>query len=254
MPGRDAFRTIRPASSMLNFLKHSLRQQRLRRAGVLDATGSSTSLVSGWGMATEAIDPRRPVYSFGVGDTVYWDLHMIRRFGVTVHAFDPTPASIAWVARQQLPPQFVFHDYGISNFDGQLDFHPPRKAGNTHYSQERRLRLFDRRPPVPGRVFRLATIMRQLGHQRLGVLKLDVEGSEFEAIPDLIDSGIEVDQLLVEIHYHFPSRSFAEGMRLIRRLKDYGFACIYASPRGLEFSFVRKGLRAGAMAPLARAA
>ena len=239
---------------MLKFLKHSLRQQRLRSAGVVDASGPCTSLVSGWAMVTAAIDASQPVYSFGVGDTVFWDLHMIRRFGVTVHAFDPTPASIAWVARQQLPPQFIFHDFGISNFDGELDFHPPRRIGNTHYSQEKRWRPFDRRPPVSGRVYRLATIMRQLGHDRLGVLKLDVEGSEFEAIPDLIASGIEVDQLLVEIHYHFPSRSFAEGLQLVRQLKANGFVCVFASPRGLEFSFVREGLKLGAAAPLARAA
>ena len=29
------------------------------------------------------------VYSFGVGQDISWDLAMIERFGVTVHAFDP---------------------------------------------------------------------------------------------------------------------------------------------------------------------
>ncbi len=227
---------------VLKLLKESLRQQRLRRARVLDATPYRPSKVGDWALWTDAVRSDSIVYSFGVGDNVAWDLEMIRRFGCTVHAFDPTPASIAWVSRQTLPPQFVFHDCGISSFDGELPFYPPRRAGSTHFSQERRGGLLDRRAPVLGQVGRLATIMQSLAHRRIDVLKLDVEGSEFEAVPDMLDSGLAIDQLLVEIHYHFRSRSFREGLALIDRVKASGMECIHVSPRGFEFTFVRRGL------------
>jgi len=227
---------------IVNFLKQQVRQYRLRQAGVEDRPGYQPVMKSGWAVWPDHVRCDSVVYSFGVGDRIGWDLTMIRRFGVTVHAFDPTPASIAWVAGQQLPSRFVFHDLGISNFDGVLDFYPPRRPGSTHFSQERRGWLFDRRPSVPGRVRRLATIMQELGHDRIDVLKLDVEGAEFEVVPDLIASGVEVDQLLVEIHYQFPSRSFRMGLDLIRQLKDYGMQCSYVSQRGFEFSFVRREL------------
>ena len=239
------------AAMLLKYLKQQIRQFRLRRAGVLDTTEYREEKIADWALWPAALIPSSTVYSFGVGDNVAWDLEMIRRFGVTVHAFDPTPASIAWVKRQKLPRQFVFHDCGISNFDGALDFYPPRKAGNTHYSQEQR--AGGKTTAIRGRVNCLTTIMRRLGHRHIDVLKLDVEGSEFEAIPDIIESGISVDQLLVEIHYHFRSRSFAAGIELIDQLKDYGMQCIHVSPRGFEFSFVRRGL-AAASRPVARAA
>jgi len=240
---------------IVKFLKQQVRQYRLRQAGVVDAGAVQPLLMGGWAVLPDHLRPRGVVYSFGVGDSVSWDLEMIRRFGVTVHAFDPTPASIAWVARQHLPSQFVFHDYGISDFDGILDFYPPRRAGSTHYSQERRGGPLDRREPVPGCVHRLSTIMRKLGHRRIDVLKLDVEGAEFEAVPDLIASGIEVDQLLIEIHYQFRTRSFRMGLALIQQLKDYGMQCVHVSKRGFEFSFVRRGIAAApAFIPLARAA
>ena len=227
---------------IVNFLKQQVRQYRLRQAGVEDRLAYQPVMKSGWAVWPDRVRQDSVVYSFGVGDRIGWDLAMIRRFGVTVHAFDPTPASMAWVAGQQLPPQFVFHDLGISNFDGVLDFYPPRRSGSTHFSQERRGWLFDRRPSVPGRVRRLATIMQELGHDRIDVLKLDVEGAEFEVVPNLIASGVEVDQLLVEIHYQFPSRSFRMGLELIQQLKDYGMQCSYVSKRGFEFSFVRREL------------
>lgn len=227
---------------IVKFLKQQVRQFRLRRASVVEESPPAQIAMGGWSLWSEHIHAGSVVYSFGVGDNIGWDLEMIRRFGVTVHAFDPTPASIDWIAAQHLPPQFVFHDFGISDFDGVLDFYPPRRQGSTHYSQERRGGTFDRRQPVRGRVHRLATIMRKLGHRRIDVLKLDVEGSEFEAVPDWIASGIEFDQLLIEIHYQFRSRSFAMGLDLIQRLKDYGMRCIHASPRGFEFTFIRGGV------------
>lgn len=222
---------------VLKLLKQTLRQHRLRRARVLDGGDAPVTKVGDWTLSTDPIDASSVVYSFGVGDNVAWDLAMIRRFGCTVHAFDPTPASIEWVSRQSLPPQFVFHDWGISNFDGHLPFYPPRKAGSTHYSQERR--ASSQSQPVLGRVRRLATIMQSLGHDRLDALKLDVEGSEFEAVPDLLAGGIRVEQLLVEIHYHFRSRSFRAGLALIDLIKRHGMRCIHVSPRGFEFTFVR---------------
>jgi len=236
---------------MLKYLKQQLRQFRLRSAGVLDATDYRAEKIADWALWPAAITPASTIYSFGVGDNVAWDLEMIRRYGVSVHAFDPTPASIAWVKRQKLPRQFVFHDCGISNFDGTLDFYPPRKAGNTHYSQEQR--SGGKTAAVRGRVNCLTTIMRRLGHRHIDVLKLDVEGSEFEAIPDILESGISVDQLLVEIHYHFRSRSFVAGLALIDQLKASGMQCIHVSSRGLEFSFIRRGLAASSRG-LARAA
>jgi FkbM family methyltransferase len=227
---------------VLKLLKQTLRQRRLHRANVLDAEAPRPTKVGDWALWTEPLHAGSIVYSFGVGDNVAWDREMISQFGCTVHAFDPTPASIAWVARQSLPQEFVFHDWGISNFDGELPFYPPRKAGSTHFSQERRGGWFAQQEPVIGQVRRLATIMASLGHTRLDVLKLDVEGSEFDAVPDILASGIEIDQLLVEIHYHFRSRSFRAGVALIEQIKAAGMRCIHVSPRGFEFSFVRCGL------------
>jgi FkbM family methyltransferase len=225
---------------VLKLLKQSLRQHRLRRAQVLDSTECKPERVGDWSLWTEPLHASSIIYSFGVGDNVAWDRAMIDRLGCTVLAFDPTPASIAWVRSQSLPSQFVFHDLGLSNFDGELPFYPPRKVGSTHYSQEHRGGLFDRQQPVLGQVRRLATIMHSLGHERLDVLKLDIEGSEFEAIPDILASGIEVGQLLVEIHYHFRSRSFRAGMDLVRQIKESGMDCVSVSPRGFEFTFVNR--------------
>ena len=232
-------------SNLRNFLKHQFRHHRLRREQLLKPVPHAfvkPGADQGWMVCSDLIPRGGIAYSFGVGANVAWDVAMIEQFGVEVHAFDPTPESIAWVARQQLPEKFQFHDYGIAAFDGMLNFYPPKKPGRMHFSQDRQKYNRPDQPPIPGQVLRLSTILKRLGHSRIDVLKLDVEGTEFDCVPDLLQSGIEIGQLLIEVHYHHPTRSFGEGVRLLRQIEAAGFACFDISPRGLEFGFVNRRL------------
>ena len=231
--------------SLRNFVKHQFRHHRLRRERLLTPVTSTLAkpgAEKGWMVCSDLIPRGGIAYSFGVGANVAWDVAMIEQFGTEVHAFDPTPESIAWVAQQQLPEKFHFHEYGIAAFDGTLNFYPPKKPGRMHFSQDPQKYNRPDQPPIPGRVLRLSTILKQLGHSHIDVLKLDVEGTEFDCIPDLLQSGIEIGQLLIEVHYHHPTRSFDEGVRLLRQIEAAGFACFDISPRGLEFGFVNRRL------------
>lgn len=240
------FRFQDDADLMLaKYVKHRIRRFRLQLARFGRRAPCSVTRLGGkhgWPVCRDFVNADSVVYSFGVGDNVAWDLAMIEQCGVQVQAFDPTPESIAWVARQSFPEQFRFHDYGIAAFDGELNFYPPKAAGRMHFSQDRQRFNAPGQATFAGRVYRLSTIARQLGHSRIDVLKLDVEGTEFDCIPDLLASGLEIGQLLVEVHYVFPSRSFREGVALLKRIETAGFECFDISERGLEFGFIHRRL------------
>ena len=230
---------------LYQFLKERYRHYRLNRERLLEPCNRPVAKLGGrlgWSVIPELIHSDSVVYSFGVGDNVNWDLKMIDQFGVHVHAFDPTPESIAWVARQQLPPEFHFHDYGLAAFDGAMSFYPPKRPGRINYSQDKRKFNHPGQTQVSGQVCRLKTTLDRLGHSRIDVLKIDVEGTEFDCLPEILDSGIAIGQLLLELHYHFPSRSFPEGARLLKQIQAAGFQCFDISPRGLEFAFVNRRL------------
>ena len=54
----------------------------------------------------------------------------------------------------------------------------------------------------------LSSLMKALGHTKIDVLKLDVEGSEFAMLNEMLDNGCPpVDQITTEWHHHsFDSR------------------------------------------------
>ncbi len=196
------------------------------------------SAYGGWKIITDRIGTSSIVYSFGVGEDASFDLSLVERFGCRVHAFDPTPKSIEWVRSQHFVEQFVLHEYGLANVDGELTFNPPENATHVSYTILDRPATCSRAIRFP--VKKLQTIMDLLGHTRIDILKLDIEGAEYGVIQDLHQGNVRPDQILVEFHHRFPGVGIAKTQAAIVQIKEMGYALFAVSSSGEEFSFVRK--------------
>ena len=235
---------------MFQAVKNLYRRWELSRRGIareLSLTTFSAGDRSGvWTVWPDGLGPDSVVYSFGVGDNLAWDLALADRFGLTVHAFDPTPASVAWVARQSLPPGLHFHPVGLAGHDGTLNFAAPRSSRANFRP------LSHPSPPgvsaVTAPVSRLTTHMQWLGHDHIDVLKMDIEGGEYAALDDLLASRLPVRQLLVEFHHHYPGVGIAHTERAVQALRDVGYRIFHLSDRGLEISFLNESLNGGTQA------
>ena len=187
-----------------------------------------------WVIAPESLTKDSVVYSFGVGEEISFDLELIERFGLRVHAFDPTPRSIEWIRSQSLPKEFVFHPYGVSDSDGTSKFLPPENPAHVSHT------ILDRDTPWPAievPVRRMFTIMSALGHDRLDLVKMDIEGAEHRVLADMMASNISVDQLLVEFHHRWPEVGVAKTKSALDSLGRHGFKIFHVSPSGEEYSF-----------------
>ncbi len=193
----------------------------------------------GWSICPAGLSVDDIVYSLGVGSDVTFDLAMIEKYQTKVYAFDPTPNSIEWVKASRFPDSFHFFDYGVSNIDGEMTLYPRVRKGRQSK---------DMLTPVKGGVVnagalsipvkRLGTIMKMLGHSRIDILKIDIEASEYDVIDDLIQSGINVYQILVEFHHRFPSVRPEQTRQAINMLNNCGFKIFDISTTGREYSFI----------------
>lgn len=187
-----------------------------------------------WCVCPEGLGASSIVYSFGVGEEISFDLELIRRFGVCVHAFDPTPRSIEWLSRQSLPGNFLFHPYGLADFDGHAKFLPPVNPAHVSHT------VVERNTPWPAievAVRRLASIMQDLGHDHIDLLKMDIEGAEYAVLKDLLASRIPLHQLLVEFHHRWPEIGVDKTKQAIRDLNSAGYRIFDVSPSGEEYGF-----------------
>ncbi len=197
----------------------------------------------GYAVCPTGLSSESVVYSFGVGCDVSFDLALIKERAVTVHAFDPTPRSIDWVKTQELPASFVFHPWGIADFDGTARFHAPKDP--THVSHTLLGGGDAGTGAVDAPVFRLRTIMDKLGHDHIDVLKMDIEGAEYGVLGDVLGSGIQIAQILIEFHHHRSGVALEESQRAVEALERSQYRAFYESKNGYEFSFIRPDLVPG---------
>jgi FkbM family methyltransferase len=197
------------------------------------------NLDADWCICPDGLGPRSVLYSFGVGEEISFDLAMIERFGLTVHAFDPTPRSVEWLQRQRLPGRFLFHPYGLAKVNGELKLYTPENPRHVSYSVVPEPGWTSN--PIAMPVHRLDTVAEMLGHRKLDILKMDIEGAEYEVIEDLARSKVEVSQLLVEFHHIHKKRVTKQATaKAIRQLNELGYRVFYISVSGAEYSFIRQ--------------
>lgn len=195
----------------------------------------------GWWFAPQDLDANSIVYSLGVGDDIEFDLSVIGNYGVEVHAFDPTPSSIDMLEGRQLPERFVFHPWAVTATDGSLTFYPRLKKDGSKsdvmYTMVAEEETKDDAIEVPA--FSLATITEKLGHRKIDLMKMDIEGAEYEVLDGLLDSPIKPTQLLVEFHHRFPGIGLEKTAAVVERLRDDGYRIFAISEIGREVSFLR---------------
>lgn len=226
-----------PFSSVARRAIHRLRSRRIHQKTVNLRDNLLGSDYGGWSVDQLLLDQHSVVYSFGVGEDISFDLELINLVGCVVHAFDPTPVSVQWLKKQSLPKQFQFHEVGLAAQDGTLKFQMPSVSGWASYSRAADPAAVQR-GTVDCPVMRLATIMSRFAHPHIDLLKMDVEGFEYEVLEDMIQCGIRPKILLVEFHHGHYGIQKESTIDFVKRLRAYGYEIYWVSDVGLEYGFV----------------
>lgn len=191
----------------------------------------------GWCVASGILSQNSIVYSIGVGQDVLFDLSLIDHYGLTIYAYDPTPESIEWIKKQDLPGRFLFFEKGLAHYDGSAHFFLSKKKC---YTMKKKAEKSDTTFEVP--VNRLETLCKENNHSHIDLLKIDIEGTEYEVIEDIMASSITIDQILVEFHHRFKDISNRETKKAIARMNQLGYHIFFVSLKGREYSFINERL------------
>jgi len=191
----------------------------------------------GWTICPTSIDKNSIIYSFGVGEDISFDLGLIEKYGVQVFAFDPTPKSINWVKTQNTPKEFQLYQYGIADYDGETKFFPPDNPNHVSYTMLQK----DNKTmeAIEVKVLKLKTIMQQLQHTTIDILKMDIEGAEYAVIEDVLNSNIQISQILIEFHHRFKNIGISKTKTAMEILNKHGYKIFSISSSGEEYSLIK---------------
>jgi FkbM family methyltransferase len=189
----------------------------------------------GWTISAP-LETSSVVYSFGIGRNISFELSLIAKYGVKVHAFDPTPGVREWLETRKTPPELLYHPIGVEGFDGTVVLH----SNPDHREVSQSAQRWEGKGGVSVPVHRLSTVMEQLRDARVDLLKLDVEGSEYAVIDDLLMQRLPVGQILVEFHHRFPSIGRQKTIGALRALDRAGYRIFSVSASRREYGFIRE--------------
>jgi FkbM family methyltransferase len=192
------------------------------------------SIYGGWTICTEVgLGLNSVILSVGVGEDISFDLGLIKTFGCQILAFDPTPRSIEWLKTQHLPKEFQFFPWGLGATDGFASFAAPADTRHVSYSS-----VALRGDSVRCQVYSLPTLMRKLGHDKIDLLKMDIEGSEYDVIDHMLNHNLRPRQLLTEFHHGMYGITRDKTTNALSRLSTMGYRIFSVSPSGREYSFL----------------
>jgi FkbM family methyltransferase len=182
----------------------------------------------GWFVPVHLVQPDWVVYCLGAGEDVSFETELIERARCEVFAFDPTDSSAAHIAGLDRPG-LHFRQVAIWSHDGTLPMYRSPVPGNTTLSAAN-LDLGHSMVEVPCRS--LQSLMRELGHDRIDLLKYHVEGSEYEIFEPSMLAAFEVKVLGIRLFHTAPARA---ALRLAGAITDRGYSPVARRGTGLTF-------------------
>jgi FkbM family methyltransferase len=175
------------------------------------------------------------VWSLGTGHDASFDVEILRRYpGARVRAFDPFERNLAG-ARELAgdDPRYTAHQVAIAAADGPLTLtgDPDPELGSVA-------------APVPGReeqTFEVSgrsidSLRAELGDQEIQLLKMDIEGAEFDVLDNLDLKAAGVRVLCCELHFNV---SLPAARRTVANVREQGYRLVACDD--VDLTFVREG-------------
>lgn len=193
------------------------------------------SAYGGWKIPEAAVGEGHICYCIGAGGDVSFDLELIRRYGAVVRAIDPVEAYAAAALEASAgEPRFSFRQAALTTQDGPIRMQSHHEAGSNSLSAAG-LYDTDHWIEVDGRT--LNSLMREFGDDHIDLLKLDVEGIEYELVPTLDLVGLGVKVFSIQVHH---TGTVAQALRLIEHVRGQGYQLVAERPT-LKLTFCSTG-------------
>ena len=186
---------------------------------------ADTVLPGGW-LTSDSI-----CYCGGVGEDITLDRYLTEDIGAQVWAFDPTPRSIAYMATAPHDgSRLHFVPVGLWEVETTLRFFGPANPLYVSHSVvegQSGDSWFD----APCRT--IPDVMRELGHERIDLLKLNIEGAEHVVLAAALAAGI--CPTIITLTYEGPN-AFWKALTWTQRLRKEGY--LFLARVGWFFTYV----------------
>jgi len=171
-------------------------------------------------------------YCAGVGEDLALENELAAH--VTVVSLDPTPRSIEYVAKNPYGIKnksfFSFQPYGLWSSDAELEFVAPDNPDHVSHTIKENS---DGSNSFSAQCLSVKTCMEKFGHHKLFLLKMNIEGAEYEVLKSLVRDRIFPQVIMLTYEGDW---AFVRALFWNRKLQKLGYQVL--GVRGWAVTYV----------------
>jgi len=199
-----------------------------------------------WPVCTNLLPPNPLVYSFGVGVDISFDLAMVHDFNASVFCYDPTISNESFaLLNKEHNTNISFLQIGAGPSNEVIHFYKSNNPIIQSLVSTPGLKGYGANPHLTAAVHDILSITAMNQHTWVDLVKLDVEGKEFDIFLQNTDNlhllpSLPTSQVLVEFHARLFEGGREKQVEVYRRFMEAGWELTYEDPKRLEEAiFVR---------------
>jgi FkbM family methyltransferase len=192
----------------------------------------------GWSIPVGVLRDDSTVVDVGLGEDISFSESLIARYGCRVHGFDPTPRAIDYLQKRN-PANFHLHTIGVAGSNRTATFFLPNNPSHVSGSITKSDHVGDNRIEV--RLIDLDEVFGIIGKDRIDLLKIDIEGAEYELLSSASfkNSAVKIHVICVEFHHRWNEFGPKATLGAVATMRLMGFECVwYARESNEEFTFI----------------
>lgn len=197
-----------------------------------------------WVVRADLLPSDPLLLSAGLSDDIAFEDNFLSHFGHSkLIGYDPTPISLGVMdeVSKRYPDRVQYRPHALGARNGTIDVLVERDSegvpiyfywsqptnqtrGTLHKESIQVVGIQDAFEDIPGKI--------------PDIVKLDIEGAEYEILAEIAKSKYRPKQIMIEFHYRFQGRSLRETIRILSDLRKQGYILEWMSPWREEFLLV----------------
>ena len=166
------------------------------------------------------------IVDVGCADDADFSVHMITRFGVQAYGVDPTRKHrIALKSlEEQSNGRFKHVEVAVSSTNGKITFHESAENQSGSILNDHANVMKDTITTYDVESVTLQSLIKRIDKPRVDLLKLDLEGAEYDLLTNISDEDLKpFQQIFIEFHHHNTNRSPRETKVIVDSICNFGF-------------------------------
>lgn len=167
------------------------------------------------------LNPESVVWDVG-GYKGQWASDLFSKYQPYIHIFEPVPLFAEDIQeRFSCNSKIKIHAYGLSNKNEKLPITLTEDRSSL-YTHDLHTQLIS--------LQKASTVFKELGASHIALMKINIEGGEYNLLEDLIDTGIikDIDNIQVQFHSFVPHAQ--NRMEVIQKKLTHTHTQTYAYP------------------------